>query len=275
MRQPAISFLTTHFYDFEWTGLLVRQLLATTPAERIHEIIIIDQDREIGSRQRLQELAPGVRVLQYPKSERHFEWTRHDHAAVLNAAVREASGDLICLFDSDAHPISAEWLPRCDKLLASHHAIVAQTEDNPAYSHPCFMLLRQRHAALGLAFDEGLFEDCIDTGRLIARQLRRAGERVFMAVPRRAFGGRCGSILLDAIYHHGKGSFAGVTDPLLRNQTHWDNRFFRDRVIHEQVYTLSATQVFRYHLLRVRHGVGQRMQTARNIFALTRKVPSK
>jgi hypothetical protein len=275
MKQPAISFITTHFYDFDWTGLLIRQLLATTPAARIHEILIIDQDREETSRERLAGLAPGVRVVQYPKSERHFEWTRHDHAAVLNAAVREAHGELICLFDSDAHPISAEWLGRCDTLLTSHHAIMAQTEEEPSYSHPCFMLLQRRHAALGLAFDEGLFENCIDTGRLIARQLRRAGERVFMAAPRRAFGGRCGSLLLDSIYHHGKGSFAGVSDPLLRSQTHWDNRFFRDRVIRDQVYYLSATQAFKYHLLRVGHRVGHRMQRAVDVFDLTRRVPSR
>jgi hypothetical protein len=262
MRLPTISFITTHFYDFEWTELLIRQLLTTTPGERIHEILIVDQDRETASRRRLQGLAARVRVLQYPKSERHFAWTRHDHAAVLNAAVREARGELICLFDSDAHPISPEWLARCEALLAAHDAILAQTEENAAHSHPCFMLLRQRHTALDLAFDEGLFEECADTGRLIARQLERAGERIFMAAPRRAFGGRWGSIMLDSIYHHGKGSFAGVADPLLRNQIHGDNRFFRERVIRDHAYSLSAAQHVCYHMRRLAYGVRHRIATA-------------
>jgi len=221
-----------------WSARLVRQLRRTTPAEEIDEILVVDQDRTQASAGRLARLDPAVRVLQYPRSEKHFEWTRHDHAAVLNRAVAEARGELVCLFDSDAHPISAEWWPRMTDLLRSYDAVLAREHDTDL-SHPCFMVFPARQAA-ALRFDQDLFtEEMRDTGRLIGAQLTARGQRVCLVEPSDAFGGRFGSLYLGSIYHHGKGVYAGVDDPLLQRQVGWEHRWYRARVLEDETYELT------------------------------------
>jgi hypothetical protein len=234
---PA-SFITTHFHDVGWTERLIGQLRRTTPPEAIGEILVVDQDRTPDSARRLSVLDPAVRVIQYPRSPKHFEWTRHDHAAVLNRAVTEARGGLICLFDSDAHPITAAWWPRVTELLHSYDAVLAQ-ERGTDLSHPCFMVFPAAEGP-GLRFDEDLFtEHHRDTGRMIARQLRERGQRVCLLPPEDAFEGRFGSVYLGCIYHHGKGVFAGVDDPLLQRQIGWEHRWYRARVLEDGTYELT------------------------------------
>jgi len=243
------SFVTAHFHDFGWTERLITQLRATTPADEIDEILVVDQDRTAGSARRLARLDRAVRVLQYPRSEKHFEWTRHDHAAVLNHAVTEAQGELVCLFDSDAHPINAEWWPRVTRLLASHDAVLAR-ERGTNLSHPCFMVFPARQAP-AMCFDEDLFtEELRDTGRMIGAQLRGRGQRVCFLPPSDAFGGRFGSLYLGCIYHHGKGVFAGVDDPLLRRQVGWEHRWFRARVLEDATYELTWARRLQFACLR-------------------------
>lgn len=234
---PA-SFITAHFHDLGWTERLIRQLRRTTPHEAIAEILVIDQDRTEASAERLSALDPAVRVLQYPRSPKHFEWTRHDHAAVLNRAVAETSAELTCLFDSDAHPITEAWWPRVMELLDSFDAVLAR-EPGTDFSHPCFMVFPAAEGP-GLRFDEDLFtEHHRDTGRMVARQLQDRGQRVCLLAPETAFGGRFGSVYLGSIYHHGKGLFAGVEDPLLRRQIGWEHRWYRARVLHDETYDLT------------------------------------
>jgi glycosyltransferase involved in cell wall biosynthesis len=247
----SVSFITTHFHDVGWTERLIRQLRATTPHEAIAEILVVDQDRTPASAERLSALDRAVRVVQYPRSSRHFEWTRHDHAAVLNHAVTDARGELICLFDSDAHPISPAWWPRVMELLRSYDAVLAR-ERGTDFSHPCFMAFAATQGP-GLRFDQDLFtEQHRDTGRMIARQLRDRGQRVCLLAPEDAFGGRFGSVYLGCIYHHGKGVFAGVDDPLLQRQIGWEHRWYRARVLEDETYDLTRPR--RLQLLSVRAG---------------------
>jgi hypothetical protein len=239
-----ISFITAHFFDFDWTEHLIRRIQETTPREEIRELLVINQDRTETSRRRLESLAPGlITVLEYPRSEEHFKWTRHDHAAVLNATLPRAQGTYIALFDSDAHPIRSDWRDICGKLLVDHDAIMTRTRNGEEFSHPCFMIFRQKHARMNLAFDEGLFTPaCSDTGQLIGAQLKRAGEHLYFAETQRAFGGRHGHIILDSIYHHSHGSFAGVKDVLLQNQVRWQNAFFKDIVLNKGRYEMSRSE---------------------------------
>jgi hypothetical protein len=247
----SASFITTHFYDVGWTERLIRQLRMTTPDEAIAEIIVVDQDRTQASAERLSALDRAVRVVQYPKSPRHFEWTRHDHAAVLNHAVTEARGELICLFDSDAHPITAAWWPQVMELLDSYDAVLAR-ERGTDFSHPCFMVFAASQGP-GLRFDEDLFtEHPRDTGRMIAQQLLDRRQRVCLLPPEDAFGGRFGSVYLGCIYHHGKGVFAGVDDPLLQRQIGWEHRWYRARVLEDETYDLTWPR--RLQLVCVRAG---------------------
>jgi hypothetical protein len=245
-----LTIITTHFSDFRWTDLLLRRISATVPSSALREILIIDQDRTSASRTRLEAYGEPVRLLQYPRSQRHFAYTRHDHAAVLNTALREAAGSVICIFDSDAHPLSASWISQSARLLHSYDAVLSQDPTHPDLVHPCFMVLRAHHAAMGLAFDADLFETLTDTGRLIGQQLTAHGERPFIAPARAAFGGLYGTLYLDSIYHHGKGSFSGVNDPLLQDQLRWEHRYFETRVLRDRRYSLSRARHAEYLTLR-------------------------
>ncbi len=244
----SASFITAHFHDFGWTERLIGQLRATTPPEAIAEILVIDQDRTPASTERLAALDPAVRVLQYPRSPKHFEWTRHDHAAVLNRAVTEARGELTCLFDSDAHPTTAAWWPQVTELLDSFDAVLAR-EPGTDFSHPCFMVFPAAEGP-GLRFDEDLFTEHRDTGRTVARQLEDRGQRVCLLSPEAAFGGRFGSVYLGSIYHQGKGVFAGVDDPLLQRQIGWEHRWYRARVLDDETYDLTWPRRLQLALVR-------------------------
>jgi hypothetical protein len=252
------SFVTTHFHDFAWTARLIRQLRATTPPDAFAEILIVDQDRTRASAERLAALDRAVRVLQYPRSPKHFEWTRHDHAAVLDRAVREARGPLVCLFDSDAHPISAEWWPRVVALLDAYDAVLAQ-EQGTDFSHPCFMVFAAAEAP-ALRFDQDLFtEQHRDTGRMIGQQLRDRGQRVRLVAPENAFRGQFGSLYLGCIYHHGKGVFAGVDDPLLQRQIGWEHRWYRARVLEDETYDLTLARTLQLASVRAGRQLVRRM----------------
>jgi hypothetical protein len=241
-----LSVVSAHFASFEWTQCLVSRLLEFTPAERLGEIILINQDRTEASAQRLAALSPLVKVVQYPRSERHFEAVFHDHAAVLNQAILEAAGDLIVIFDSDAHPYTPDWLPRCEALLTQYDALLASTTDN--LTHPCFMVLQRQHLALELKFDEALFDEGVDTGRLIGRQLETAGERVLRLPPSPAFGGLCGMTHLDCIYHHGQGNFSGNPHPYVQLMVVWQQAWFQHIVVDLHRYQLTKLELAEFFL---------------------------
>jgi hypothetical protein len=243
-----LTLITTHFYDFLWIELWVEQICKTTDKSAIREILIIDQDRLEISRKKIQRLEPRIRVLQYPKSEAHFAIMEHDHPAVLNAAVLEAQGKYICIFDSDAHPVSSNWLNKCDHLLRDYDAILAKEISGPNLSHPCFMLFKQEHRQIPLIFDDKTFTEGMDTGRLIASQLKSANQRVYLAEPTPAFSGYWGSIYIESIYHHGQGSFHGG-GPRLTAQINWANKYFRKRVINNRTYTLSFFRKIQYRII--------------------------
>jgi hypothetical protein len=235
-----ISFVTAHFSDFGWTELWLKRIKENTPSSAILEFLIINQDRTEESKNRLESLDPRIRVVQYPKSERHFAITGHDHAAVLNAVMHDARGQYICLFDSDAHPTSPKWFTTCEQLLNQYDAVLAQEpyQLSSSLSHPSFMLFRKEHTKLSLAFDDLLFEQEVDTGRTIYAQLCRHGLKVFLAPATRAFNGRYGIYYLDSVYHHEHGSFHAAGERLT-SQLGFGDAFFRNIVVSKKRYTLS------------------------------------
>lgn len=247
-----ISFVTTHFYDFEWTSYLIHQIYSNTDINRIYEILIINQDRTNDSRHRLMEICPKANILEFPLSEKHFIKKGHDHAFVLNEAVKNAKGDLVCIFDSDCHPFSSQWLKICDDILRNFDAIVAVDtgkyyRDKLILSHPCFMLLKSDQISLPLRFDEHLFDQNFDTGRLIGQQLMDSGRKVFFACPAKGFEGRYGCIYLDSIYHHEKGSYAGGGERLLR-QINWQQEYFKRIILTKHRYSLTILETVHYIL---------------------------
>lgn len=242
-----LTFITTHLKDFGWIDVWIKRIRQNTAQSAIGEFLIIDQDRTTASRNQLMLLDHRVRVLQYPKSERHFIATGHDHGAVLNAVLHEVRSEHLCILDSDAHPISPVWLDKCSELLQSYDAILAQDPIRPTKSHPCFMLLKRRQIKFGLQFDAQLFEHGVDTGRLIGEQLISNGQNVYIAPAMRAFRGKNGSIYLNSIYHHGQGSFEGGTE-ILRSQTNWRTAFFREIVVNKGRYQFSLPEEIIYHV---------------------------
>jgi hypothetical protein len=241
-----ISIITTHFYDFHWIELWIKQIRQYTNPNLIKEILVINQDRNEESRKRLQKLDDDIRVLEYPISKRHFEVTGHDHAAVLNAAILEARSEWIIIFDSDSFPTTSIWVDKCNAILQTYDAIVAQVPDIPTLSHPCFMVLNQDSAHIPLKFDELLFSDKFyDTGRLVGQQIIRSGKNVYFAPPKKAFNGYWGSIYLDSIYHHSSGSFLGG-DERLTKQITWQSLYFRKAIFLKNKYSLSNFQLLKF-----------------------------
>jgi len=245
-----ISFITTHFYDFEWTSYLIHQLYKNTEKNKIYEILIINNDRTVESYRKLMEICPEATILEFPLSEKHFIKKGHDHAFVFNEAIKKAKGDFICIFDSDCHPYDPQWLKVCEDILRNIDAIVAVDtgkfyRDKVILSHPCFMFLKSDQTSIPLKFDEHLFDQNFDTGRLIGQQLIDSGRKVFFACPAKAFEGRYGCIYLDSIYHHEKGSYSGGGERLLR-QINWQQGYFKSIFLTKHRYSLTILETGRY-----------------------------
>src|SRR5580765_5650398 len=112
--------LTAHFGDPAWVTLLVERLRWALPQLADEQIHVIDQDRTATSEGMLRERLGNVTILRYPRSERHFVAVGHDHAHVLNLAVRDIHCDHLILFDSDAHPASRDLGPKIGAGLGRH-----------------------------------------------------------------------------------------------------------------------------------------------------------
>lgn len=226
---------------------MIEQIVQHTAEDDLHEIILINQDRTVASEKILSALHTKIRVVEYPRSEAHFHAMGHDHAAVLNQVMEEVTGDYVCLFDSDAHPVTSRWLETCDAILGEFDAIVADDPHRPGWSHPCFMLYPSKLVKLPLTFDLGLFSDTTDTGRLIGRQMAQAGARVYFAAGSRNFGGYWGHTFLNCVYHHDHGSFSGAGSRL-RSQLNWEHSFFANIVRQRKRYSLTFIELIQYKI---------------------------
>lgn len=250
-----ISFVTTHFVDFDWTSLLVRNIRKFTPPEKIKEILIINQDRTVESRDRLLALDPSVRVVEYPRSELHFKLQLHDHAAVLNQAIRDVVGESVCVFDSDAHPLNKKWLPNCERIFEYYDAILGLQPGRVIDTHPCFMFFKDLDLKLEIQFDEGLEAEKVDVGRRVGIQLLKQGKKVYLAASKYAFYGQCGFFYLDSIYHHQAGSYHGSSKISIRNKIGWKNKYFKSIIINSNQYCFTAIELVRYIMLRFVHSL--------------------
>ncbi len=250
--ETKTSILTTHFGDPAWVDLLLRRVRAAFPAVRDERIFVIDQDRTDESAGLLRRRLGPVRILRFPRSEAHFAVTGHDHAHVLNCAVREIDSDFLLIFDSDAHPVSAEAETRLGALIAERDAVLAAKRADGTQTHPCFMLFGPRVDRDRLSFDEGQLEIGTDTGREIYAQVQEMDLAAELLRPEGAFGGQWGHFYLErSIYHHGSGSFASNQDDRLQAQVaSWrhQERLFRRRVFRGH-YTLSRAETLLLHAL--------------------------
>lgn len=240
-----IALLTTHYGDPFWVQLLVERVRTAFPDITDERLYVIDQDRTDDSAARLRDLLGPVNVLRYPRSDPHFDMTAHDHAHVLNLAVREIDADVTLVFDSDAHPIGTNLHRRLMSLLETSDAVLAATGSEGTASHPCFMAFGPAVDRDTLFFDEGQLERGVDTGRKIYDQIHALGLRGELLRPTPAFDGQWGSFFLDgSLYHHGSASFGSSSDPRFRRQVGTWRR--EERLIRRNVargrYRLSPLQ---------------------------------
>lgn len=243
-----LSIITTHFFDFEWTNLLVKNILKFTEKSRILEIIIINQDRSFDSHTRLEDIGPLIKVIEYPKSEIHFKAQGHDHANVLNKAIGEINGEYLCILDSDAHPINTSWLIVCEEIFENFDAILALVPGRATDTHPCFMIMKKACLECHISFDENLFTDNIDTGRLIGKQLLSCGKKVFFSNPNTVFNGLWGKVYINSIYHHEKGGFSKASDTRILKHINWKINFFKKFVIEKNRYELRTSEYLQFKI---------------------------
>lgn len=228
------ALLTTHFGDVRWVQLLLDRARRAFPGLDDDRIYVIDQDRTETSADMLRHRLGEVQVLCYPPSEPHIAATGHDHAHVLDQAIRDVESDYLLVFDSDAHPVGTGAHARLARLLRDHDAVLAAVSSRDTRSHPCFMLLGPAVERHRIRFDAAQVERGVDTGRLVFDQIAGMGLQPELLRPEPAFGGRWGTLYLDgAIYHHGSGSFGEADDQRLRVQAarrRHAQAFFRRRV---------------------------------------------
>lgn len=242
-----ICFLTAHYHDFDWTKYLISQINNYTDKALIREFLIINQDRTVKSREKIAKFDEKVKILEYPENQKYIVKQGHDHAYVLNLGIKEASGIYLCLFDSDCHPFSNAWLENCAKILRDYDAIAAvdyyqSRKSRITLTHPCFLFLNLTKLTISLSFDQGLFSDNVDTGRLIGQQLEAAGLKVFYSIPQQAFRSYWGFIYIDTIYHNQRGSYKFNKDSRLQNQIDWQQDFFKRIVIKKHRYDFSKLE---------------------------------
>lgn len=252
------ALLTAHYGDPFWVRLLMARARLAFPHVRDEDIYVIDQNRTANS-SGLRCLLDPINILRYPRSEPHFETTGHDHAHVLNLAVRTIDAEVLILFDSDAHPVHAGAGAKVERLLETNDALLAAHATEGPFSHPSFMVFGPAVDRDALFFDAGQIERGVDTGRLIYTQLRDLGLNATLLRPSPAFGGLWGTLYLEgSVYHHGSGSFDSSSDPRFTRQVStWrrEGRFIRSKVARGR-YTLTPIEArllrASYELRRVR-----------------------
>lgn len=272
-----ITFITAHFRDFDWIKSWVKRIVQFTDYNLIRELLIINQDRNSKSRAKLQALDSKVRVLEYPVNQKYFDKQGHDHAYVLNLATEEAQGQFVCIMDSDCHPFSSDWIKGCEARLQENDAVAAvdyyQLKNNSnLLTHPCFLLINRTILDFPLSFDQDLFDQNMDTGRLIGKQLELAGRKVSYVVPKKAFRTYWGFIYIDSIYHHERGSYA-KSESRLQKQIDWRQNFFKRIVNNHGRYDFNKIEFFYYRIRYLKRPTMQKI--LKKILVIPKKIVSK
>jgi len=178
MRQRPVSIVTVTRDGLFFTRLLVGQIRRTV-GERSYEIIVVDQGSRDGTLAWARQ-QPDVRLL------RQRRWFRrdHGHGEAAEAGVRAARHEHVVLLDSDAHPVSAEWLANSVDRLDDTHPLAGAVFRSPHagnphgwYIHPHFMAFRGRDLG-GLIVLRKLRGEATDTGEEATLRVLAAGRQV-------------------------------------------------------------------------------------------------
>ena len=137
---PPVSIITVTRDGLFFSRLLVERVRAMTH-DRDYEILVVDRGSRDGSREWMAR-QPDVRLVRYPR----WRTLDHGHAQSIERALRLARHERIVVLDSDAHPVSPQWLVESADRLDGHDRLagaefVGRHVGNPHgwYIHPHFM----------------------------------------------------------------------------------------------------------------------------------------
>jgi hypothetical protein len=178
MKLRPVSIVTVTRDGLFFTRLLVQRVRQTV-GERDYEIVVVDQGSRDGTRA-WARAQPDVRLL------RQNRWFRrgHQHGQAAEAGARAARHPHIVLLDSDAHPVSADWLENSVDRLDDTHPLAGAVFRSPHrgnphgwYIHPHFMAFRRSDLG-GLIVLRKLRGETTDTGEEATIRVLAAGREV-------------------------------------------------------------------------------------------------
>ena len=233
--------VSCHYGDLFWVKHMLHEVVKHSGG-RVEAAVIVDQSRE--SEEALAALPLVTKVLTFEPDVAQIAVEGHDHPAALDRAVAttDFTTSHIMVMDSDAFPVTDEWLSRLDDIS------LALVPGSKKQTHPCLMVfpVEAKHF---VDFSEGYLERATrdgapDTGRRVGAQLSAAGRAVTLLAHTPAFNGYRGSFYLGgSYYHHGHGSFmAGGHDQYKGFVSQASEKLYRRRVIHGN-FTLSTADM--------------------------------
>ena len=176
---PPVSIVTVVDGGCMFVRLLVEKVREFI-GPRAYEIIAVDRLSRDGTRAWLRA-QPDVRLLTRPR----LPWARdHGHGEAAEAGVRAARFERIVLLDSDAHPVSPDWLAGTADRLDGRARLAGAVfrgrhRGNPHgwYVHPHFMAFFRADLG-GLIALRKLQGDATDTGEEATIRVLAAGHAV-------------------------------------------------------------------------------------------------
>lgn len=205
MSLRAVSIVTVTCDSYFFLRLMVEKLREFMGA-RDYEIVVVDRGSRDGSRAWLRG-QPDVRLL----TRRPLLARSHRHCEAAEAGVRAARHEHIVLLDSDAHPVSPNWLTgTVDRLDARHRLAGAvfrgRHSGNPHgwYIHPHFMTFFRSDLG-GLVVLRKLRGDTTDTGEEATLRMLASGYDVIghdiQFCPRLAVGNPRVPTIAGGVFH--------------------------------------------------------------------------
>jgi glycosyl transferase family 2 len=178
MGLPAVSIVTVNFDSYFFIRLLVEKLRQFTVG-RDYEIVVVDRGSRDGSRDWLRR-QNDVRLL----TRRPWLSRRHRHGEAAEAGIRAAKHERIVLLDSDAHPVSSDWLENSVDRLDLRHRLAGAVFRSPHtgnphgwYIHPHFMAFFRADLGDPIVLRK-LQGDATDTGEEATLRVLAAGQMV-------------------------------------------------------------------------------------------------
>ena len=176
MTPPPVSIVTVAADGLFFVQLLAHRVRATIGA-RAYEIIVVDRGSRDGLRAWVRA-QPDMRLV----TRRRWFWQRgHGHGEAAEAGVRAARHDRVVLLDSDAHPLTEDWLAGSVDRLDARHRLAGAISRSPHrgnphgwYIHPHFMCFFRADLG-GLVVLRKLRGEDTDTGEEATLRVLAAG----------------------------------------------------------------------------------------------------